>query len=85
MELTQQEKDFIEFWHNEGSMPDFVYYQLNGKSPFQNYLEQKRKMQDKFEQRKKLENLENMVQAEVEKELQPTLEKALGQILKTLK
>ena len=82
MELTQQEKDFIEFWHNEGSMPDFVYYQLNGKSPFENYLAQKRKMQEEFAHQKKLEN---MVQAEVEKELQPTLEKALGQILKTLK
>ena len=53
MELTQQEKDFIEFWHNEGSMPDFVYYQLNGKSPFENYLAQKRKMQDEFAHQKK--------------------------------
>ena len=73
MELTQQE---IEFWHNKGAMPDFAYYQLNGKSPLENYLAQKRKMQDKFE---------DMVQAEVEKELQPTVEKALDQILKTLK
>lgn len=79
MELTQQE---IEFWHNKGAMPDFAYYQLNGKSPLENYLAQKRKMQDKFAHQKKFED---MVQAEVEKELQPTVEKALDQILKTLK
>lgn len=54
MELTQQE---IEFWHNKGAMPDFAYYQLNGKSPLENYLAQKRKMQDKFAHQKKFEDM----------------------------
>ena len=35
----------VEFLHNSGKMPDRYYYQLNGKSAEENYIEQKRKNQ----------------------------------------
>ena len=34
----------IEFYRRIGSMPDWVYYQVNGKSALENYLEQKERI-----------------------------------------
>lgn len=38
----------VEFFHDQGWMPDNAYYQLNGKSAQENYADQKRKMQQGF-------------------------------------
>ena len=38
----------VEFYHDQGWMPDKAYYQLNGKSAQENYMAQKRKMQQQF-------------------------------------
>ena len=34
----------IEFYRRMGYMPDWVYYQVNGKSALENYLEQKERI-----------------------------------------
>ena len=44
----------VEFYHDQGWMPDWIYYQLNGKSAMENYIDQKRKMQKRFEDRENL-------------------------------
>ena len=31
----------IEFFRNQGKVPDLFYYQMNGKSALENYIEQK--------------------------------------------
>lgn len=36
----------IEFLHNEELMPDRYYFQLNGKSARENYIEQKTKIME---------------------------------------
>ena len=36
----------IENYHDLGHMPDWAYYQVNGKSPMENYIEQHRKILD---------------------------------------
>ena len=41
MDLNQIEK-----YHDLGFMPDWAYYQVNGKSPMENYIEQHRKILD---------------------------------------
>ena len=33
----------VEFYHNKGWMPDWAYYQQNGKSAMENYAEQTNK------------------------------------------
>ena len=38
----------VEMLHDMGTMPDWAYYQLNGKSAQENYADQKRKMQQCF-------------------------------------
>ena len=36
-------KEIIEFLHDSGKMPDEYYYQVNGKSFQENYIEIRRK------------------------------------------
>lgn len=35
----------IEYYHDSGKIPDWIYYQINGKSAQENYNIQKRKQQ----------------------------------------
>lgn len=32
-------KEEIEYYHNSGLMPDWVYYQVNGKTAEENYID----------------------------------------------
>lgn len=32
-------KEEIEYYHNSGLMPDWVYYQVNGKTAKENYID----------------------------------------------
>lgn len=36
------DKQMIEYYHDNGYLPDRYYYQLNGKSAQENYTDQKR-------------------------------------------
>lgn len=45
MAYTQEQ---IEYLHNIGKMPDWIYYQQNNKSPQQNIDEQGKKAAEKF-------------------------------------
>ena len=38
----------VEFYHAQGWMPDSAYYQLNGKSATENYIEQRNKIMQKL-------------------------------------
>ena len=65
----------IEWLHNNGWMPDWAYYQQNGKSAQANFAEQQRKIME----------MEKKVEAEIEKKLDKALEKALDDLLKGFK
>ena len=51
---NKHDPKMVEFYHDQGKMPDWIYYQLNGKSAMENYIDQKRKMQKRFEERENL-------------------------------
>lgn len=70
MSLTQKE---IEYLHDTGKMPDWYYYQVNGKSFQENYITIHRQRQLQY--RKLL--VERQQQKELEKELDIAIEKAL--------
>ena len=78
MSLTQKE---IEYLHDIGKMPDWYYYQVNGKSFQENYISIHRQRQQEY--KKFME--ERQQQKELEKELdtaiEEALEKALGKLL----
>ena len=42
----------IEYYHDRGLMPDWAYYQQNGKSADENYRIIKQKMQREFMQKR---------------------------------
>lgn len=93
MALTLEQ---IEWLHDNGKMPDWAYFQQNGKTAQQNYVEATRRAKEKIlkryeeqqeEARRKAEEkeLEKKLEAEIEKKLEKTLEKALDDLLKGFK
>lgn len=78
MGLTNEE---IERLHNQGKMPDWIYYQVNGKSAQANWEEQRRKIYDNLRKREE----EKQQKQELEKELKKMLEATLNDLLKDFK
>ena len=81
----------IEWLHDNGYMPDWAYYQQNGKSAQDNYNAQHKKMMEQYrqreaEQRRQAEEkaLEKKLEAELEKQIEKKLDKALEKALDDL-
>ncbi len=95
MAFTPEE---IEYYHNSGLMPDWVYYQTNGKSLQENYNAIKRKQQKEtaehlerrrlaeLDRRRKAEEAKAQKKAEqeLEKEIETKAEEAIDKALKDL-
>lgn len=82
-------KEMIEYLHDTGKMPDWVYYQQNGKSLQENYNAQKLKQQKQIEEllnarsrREEEARAEKELEAEIEKKVSDALENALEELLK---
>lgn len=82
----------IEWLHDNGWMPDWAYYQQNGKSAQANFAEQQRKLYELERQRDEEtprqaeeKEMEKKLEAEIEKKLDKALEKALDDLLKGFK
>lgn len=81
-------KEMIEYLHDTGKMPDWIYYQQNGKSQ-ENYTAQKRKQYKQIEEllndrrrREEEAKAEKKLEAEIEKKVSETVENALEELLK---
>ena len=90
MKFTPQE---IEWLHDNGKMPDWIYYQQNGKSAEENFLAQRRKILAETQQRidaqrqrelqaQEQKQLEKKLEAEIEKQVERAIENALADLLK---
>lgn len=82
-------KEMIEYLHDTGKMPDWIYYQQNGKSLQENYTAQKLKQQKQIEKllndrrrREEEARAEKELEAEIEKKVSETVENALEELLK---
>ena len=93
MALTLEQ---IEWLHDHGKMPDWAYYQQNGKTAQENWEAQHKKIMEQYrqreaEQRRQAEEkaLEKKLEAELEKQIEEKLgkavEKALDDLLKGFK
>ena len=78
MALTPEQ---IEWLHDNGYMPDWAYYQQNGKSAQENYNAQHKKMMEQYRQRE-AEQRRQAEEKALEKKLDKALEKALDDLLK---
>lgn len=78
-------KEDIELLHNAGKMPDWIYYQQNGKSASENYRAQKMKLKEQIQAAqnavKAQQAAEESAADQVKKVLETELEKALEKIL----
>lgn len=83
----------IEYLHDTGKMPDWIYYQMNGKSAEENYRLQKMKIRKEIEQReqerrrheeerRRKKEEEKALEAEIEKKAEAAISKALDELLK---
>ena len=83
----------IEWLHDNGKMPDWAYYQQNGKTAQQNFVEATKKARERIlkeyydreaESKRKEEQkqLERQLEKDIEKQLETTLEKVLDDLLK---
>lgn len=59
-------KEEIEYLHNTGKMPDWVYYQQNGASAQENYNRQKLEQSQRITQKLQEKELEEIIMKKVE-------------------
>lgn len=71
-------KEEIEYYHNSRLMPDWVYYQVNGKTAQENYIDIVMKRDQEY--RDSLNERE--VEESISKSLEETIDKCLDNILK---
>ena len=88
------DKNEIERLHNSGQMPDWYYYQVNGKSAAENLWEQHQKQMDKLRNRQQIDRelelykarrkaeIDKEIEEQIETELTGKLEEALDELLK---
>ena len=71
----------IEYLHDTGRMPDWAYYQLNGKNAQENYVAIKKKQHAEWlNQMKAKQNLSHQIETQME----PVLNAVLDDLLKDL-
>ena len=69
-----------EYYHSTGQLPDIYYYQLNGKSPQDNYNNQKIK-RGRYDKKKNF--LENLIINMLRASLETTMKDVLDGIIPT--
>ena len=82
MAFTQAE---LEYYHNKGQMPDWIYYQLSDKPAWMKLEEQHRRMYENLKAREEAQaqrEAEKKLEKDIEKKVENTLEKALADLLK---
>lgn len=76
------DKEMIEYYHNNGLMPDWWYYQVNGKSATENYLDMVNKRDMKLREELLRQREKEELEKEIEDKLEDTIEKVLNDPLK---
>lgn len=76
------DKELIEYYYNNGEMPDWVYYQVNGKSATENYLDMVNKRDKKLREELLRQREKEELKKEIDAKLEDTLEKVLNELLK---
>lgn len=78
-------KEQVEYLHNTGKMPDWVYYQQNGNGITENYREQKAKIDQRIiqdiERKQQGKEMERCIQESIEEVIQ----KSMIEILKNIR
>ena len=73
-------KEEIEYYHNSGLMPDWIYYQVNGKTAEENYIDILMKRNIEYRDLIVDKELENSIS----KRLEETIDNCLDNIISKL-
>ena len=86
MAFTEEE---LEYYHSRGLMPDWAYYQQSNKPISVKLEEQYQKLIERCKAQEEAnmaaKEEQALIEKEVERQLQPTLEKALDKLLQGFK
>lgn len=84
-------KEMIEWLHDTGKMPDWAYFQQNGKTAQQNYAEATRRARERIlqhyneeKERARIKEEEKKLQKELEKQIEEQAEETIGRVLEEL-
>ena len=82
-------REQIEYLHETGKMPDYVYYQINGMSPEYNLWMRKKKIYEKLKKRQEQQRQqaldkkqEQEIEKAIDKEIHLQLDKIFEKFLK---
>lgn len=89
MAYTQEQIEWL--WRN-GKMPDWAYFQQNGKTAQENYvlaterakqriLDNYNRQQEEARRKQEIQKQEKQLEKDIEKQLEQSLEKILGDLL----
>lgn len=89
MAYTQEQIEWL--WRN-GKMPDWAYFQQNGKTAQENYvlaterakqriLDNYNRQQEEARRKQEVQKQEKQLEKDIEKQLEQSLEKILGDLL----
>lgn len=76
------DKVMVELYHNNGLMPDWIYYQLNGKSAEENYRDIINKRSAIYREQIIKGKEKTELEKEIEKQAEKVIDKALDNIFK---
>ena len=79
MDLTQEQ---IEALHNAGLMPDWCYYQVNGKSAIENYISQTQRSPEEVKKKWIQKQAEKKIEQQIEKETEEFISKTFDELMK---
>ena len=86
-EKGRSQAEQAEYYHSIGKMPDWIYYQLNGKTAQENYNDFHRRQAERFHQQqeeRRRKDTEKAALDDFEKKIEAQAEKAVEKARKSL-
>lgn len=78
------DQQMIEYYHRRGLMPDWAYYQQNGKSAIENYREQTQMIKARYDEQKRIEEAKKKLEEEMFVAMMSALEESIDPLEQTV-
>ena len=82
MPLTPKEADY---YHDRGLMPDWAWFQQNGRTAQENYEYHKNKLNREIDQQRQEEEQKKQIEKQIQEGLDKAIDKAMKDIFKDFK
>lgn len=75
-------REEIEYYHNKGAIPDWIWVQLNDRTAQENYVHQKNKRKQQRKQQEKEESFNRLIQEIIERAIDKYLDNLFDRLIK---